>query len=220
MAVTVGVVGLVAATRPVPAAAAVERASGTRDSGKIVSFPEAEVPPGLREQVHALQRQAWPDDEPSVPGPVHDPALDPVSLLLVVDGRVVSALDILTKEITHGGERLLARGLSSVVTDLQLRGQGHALRLVAAAREAIAASGADLGIFTCDRPLHAFYERAGWDVQPGTVLVGGTPEEPFPSDLFDKVTMAAFFTPRARRLADSFPGRRIALHPGSIDRLW
>ena len=43
-------------------------------------------------------------------------------------------------------------------------------------RDAIRDSGADLGIFTCDRPLQAFYERAGWQVLPGSVLVGGTPD--------------------------------------------
>jgi hypothetical protein len=91
---------------------------------------------------------------------------------------------------------------------------------VEAAREAIEASGVDLGIFTCDRPLQAFYEGAGWQLLPGTVLVGGTPESPFPSDQFDKVTMARFFSPRARDRADTFVGSRIELYPGAIDKLW
>ena len=57
-------------------------------------------------------------------------------------------------------------------------------------------------------------------VLPGTVLVGGTPEAPFPSDQFDKVTMARFFSPHARTLADTFVGCRIELYPGEIDKLW
>ena len=52
------------------------------------------------------------------------------------------------------------------------------------------------------------------------MLVGGTPEDPFPSDRFDKVTMAAFFTPRARRASARFTDTRIELYPGEIDRLW
>jgi len=91
---------------------------------------------------------------------------------------------------------------------------------VEAARELIAASGADLGIFTCDLPLQAFYERAGWKVLPDTMLVGGTPETPFPSDQFEKVTMACFFSTRALERAETFIGCRIELYPGEIDKLW
>ena len=49
---------------------------------------------------------------------------------------------------------------------------------------------------------------------PGAVLVGGTPDEPFPSDQWDKVTLAGFFSAKARRGAASFAGARIALYPG------
>jgi GNAT superfamily N-acetyltransferase len=193
---------------------------------RIVSAPEAEVPPELRAQVRRLQRQAWPggpesaDAGPADADPVHDPALRPLSLLLVEDGRVLAALDVLSKEIAHRGRRYAASGLSTVVTDEAVRGRGHGSRIVAAARDAIAASGADLGIFTCDPPLQGFYERAGWQALPGTVLVGGTPEAPFPSDLLDKVTLARFFSERARSHADTFAGCRIELYPGEIDRLW
>jgi hypothetical protein len=101
-----------------------------------------------------------------------------------------------------------------------VRGRGYGGRIVRAAYETIAASGADLGIFTCDRPLGPFYESAGWTILPGAVLVGGTPDDPFPSDQWDKVTLAAFFSERARRGAGRFAGARIGLYPGTIDRLW
>ena len=187
---------------------------------QIVSFPEAEVPPDLRAQVLCLQDQAWPGYEPGAPGPVHDPELRPVSMLLLDEGHVVSALDILSKDITHLGETFAASGLSTVVTGEAERGKGYGRRLVEAAREAIEASGVDLGVFTCDRPLQAFYEGAGWQLLPGTVLVGGTPDSPFPSDQFDKVTMARFFSPMARDRAHAFVGSRIELYPGAIDKLW
>jgi GNAT superfamily N-acetyltransferase len=187
--------------------------------------------------VVALQEQAWPSDEraggdpagavanglhepPATPGVVHDPALRPVSLLLVSDGTVLAALDILSKELSHGGGRYAAGGLSTVVTHPNKRRQGHGRQLVTAARDAIRDGGADLGIFTCDRSLQGFYESAGWRALPGAVLVGGTPEEPFPSDRFDKVVLACFFTDRARRDAGSFERARIALYPGPIDKLW
>jgi GNAT superfamily N-acetyltransferase len=187
---------------------------------EILTYAQDDLPVELRDQVLALHRQAWPAIGEREPRPMHDPALRPVSMTLVADGRVLAALDILSKEIEHAGERYAASGLSTVVTDEAQRGRGYGRRLVVAAREAIAASGADLGIFTCDRPLGPFYESAGWAILPGAVLVGGTPEEPFPSDQWDKVTLARFFSARAQRAAGQFAGARIALYPGSIDKLW
>jgi aminoglycoside 2'-N-acetyltransferase I len=190
----------------------------------IMSFPIAEVPPDLRLQVLALHAQAWPEDEageaPHEDGLWHDPALRPVSMLLVDDGRVLAALDILSKEITHRGRSYAASGLSTVVTDEAERHKGYGCRLIIAGLQAIRDSGADLGIFTCDRPLRGFYECAGWQVLPGAVLVGGTPEAPFPSDRFDKVVLAAFFSPKARQHAETFNHTRIELYAGDRDKLW
>ncbi|WP_197084527.1 GNAT family N-acetyltransferase [Saccharothrix sp. ST-888] len=189
---------------------------------QIVSGPEAGLPAELRAQVWALQEQAWPSGRADA-GRSHDPALDPQSMLLVDgDGRVLAALDLLGKELTHATRTFTARGLSCVVTDRAHRGDGHGRRLVAAARRAVEESGADLGLFTCDRALRGFYESAGWELLPGTVLVGGTARDPFPSDRpgFDKVTMAGFCSRRARAARESFVDARIGLYPGTIDRLW
>jgi len=187
---------------------------------RVLSFPQHAVPAALRVQVEALRDQAWPRG-PGEPVTGHDPALRPVLLLLVDDRAVVlSSLAVLSKQISHAGLRFSASGLSAVVTDRSCRGQGHGHRLVVAARERIAAGGADLGIFSCDRPLAAFYARAGWRLLPGTVLVGGTPQNPFPSDRFDKVVLGELFTGHARRHAASFDHARIELYPGEIDRLW
>ncbi|WP_144123150.1 GNAT family N-acetyltransferase [Catellatospora sichuanensis] len=199
---------------------------------RIVTFRERETPPELRAQALAQQAQAWPpsvddrandsdsDSHSDGDGDWHDPALDPVTMLLVDGGTVIASLDLLSKDIWHHGRSYRARGLSRVVTGVTHRGRGFGRHLVAYAREEIRRSGADLGIFTCDRELQGFYESAGWQPVAGAVLVGGTPDDPFPSDLFDKVTMAAFFSPAARRHADSFTGTRIALHSGPVDRLW
>ena len=71
------------------------------------------------------------------------------------------------------------------------------------------------------RPLRRFYERAGWTYAAGRWRWREARRQiPFPSDRFDKVTMAAFFTPRARRPPRGFADARIALYPGEIDRLW
>lgn len=190
---------------------------------QVESYPEAAVPAALRVQVHELQNQAWPSDPPPpADTPVHDPALHPFSMLLVDEGLVLAALDVLRKPLQHGGITFQAGGLSTVVTRETLRGRGYGHRLVAAARDAMADLRLDLGLFTCDRALQPFYESAGWQLLDGTVLIGGTPDDPFPSDQpgFDKVTLAAFFTPSARRHAPTFHNARIELYPGSIDKLW
>jgi len=194
------------------------------DQMHIVSFPEADVPSDLRVQVLALHAQAWPDPQAGgasdEPGGSHDSALRPLSMLLVEDERVLAALDILSKDITHRGQLFAASGLSTVVTDQAQRRKGYGKRLVLAAREAIRDSGADLGLFTCDRPLQTFYESAGWQVLAGAVIVGGTPDAPFPSDQFDKVTLASFFSRKAQRYAETFHHSSIELYPGDRDRLW
>lgn len=188
---------------------------------RIVSFPEAEVPVDLRRQVVALQDLAWPPEEPSDLAPWHDPASHAVSVLLVEgDSRVVAALDLVSKGLTHQGATYRAGGISAMVTDPGLRRRGYGGILATRARDLIEADGADLGIFTCDPPLQAFYETAGWEHLPGTVLVGGTPQDPFPSDQLGKVTMGAFFSPMAIRRRSAFLGTRVELYPGEIDRLW
>jgi GNAT superfamily N-acetyltransferase len=187
---------------------------------EIVCFPESEVPRELRFDVVRLRRQAWPSEEPLGTGPVHDPVLNPVSMLLVDEGRVCSALDVLSKTITVGKREWAASGLSMVVTDSAVRRRGYGLRLVRAARQQIAESGADVGLFTCDVPLRRFYEKGGWELLPGTVLVGGTEAAPFPSDQFDKVTLGDFFTSAAREACETFVGVRIPLYSGMIDKLW
>ncbi|MEV3981409.1 GNAT family N-acetyltransferase [Nonomuraea sp. NPDC049758] len=197
----------------------------------IRSFPEPDVPTDLLAQVRDLQREAWPGHDFPAPdggGPAHDPALAPRTMLLLDqgdgrdEGTVLAALDILSKTLTHAGHRFRAAGLSTVVTRKAARGLGHGRRLVGAARAAIADAGFDVALFTCDRPLQGFYESAGWSAIPGAVLVGGTPQAPFPSDLpgFDKVTMGDFPSPHGRAHRLSFHHARVELHPGEIDRLW
>ncbi|MFB9432272.1 GNAT family N-acetyltransferase [Streptoalloteichus tenebrarius] len=198
---------------------------------RILSFPEAETPPELRDQVIELQHEAWPGEavipplDPAERGGrvvTHDPALNPRSMLLVDDGVVLAALDILTKEIAHAGQHYRAGGLGSVVTRRSVRGRGYGRRLVTATRETMAASGLDVGVFTCARPVRRFYESAGWHLFPGAVLVGGTREAPYPSDQphLDAVVMGDFFSPRARENHLSFHNARIELYSGEIDKLW
>jgi aminoglycoside 2'-N-acetyltransferase I len=190
---------------------------------QTLSFPEASTPSHLRQQVLDLQDEAWPPDELSRESRNgHDPSLSPLSMLLVDGDTVLAALDILFKEVEHEGDVYRAAGLSTVVSQTATRGAGYGRRLVQAAHDAMPSMQVDIGLFTCDRPLKGFYEKSGWRELDGTVLIGGTPADPFPSDRpgFDKVAMGDFFSSRARSNALLFHGSRIALYPGSIDKLW
>ncbi|MFJ3923914.1 GNAT family N-acetyltransferase [Streptomyces sp. NPDC090022] len=184
---------------------------------RILSFAEADVPAGLAAQVAALEDEAWPGATPG-----HDPALAPRALLLVADdGTVAASLALLFKEIRHAGRTYRAAGLSAVVTRRALRGRGYGARLVAAARRELrGVPGLDVVLFSCDRPLAGLYESAGFTVLPGTVLVGGTPDDPLATDGpgFDKVVLADF--PGAAADPTAFTATRIPLHPGRVDRLW
>lgn len=190
-----------------------------------MAVPGAATPPELRAQVLGLQHQAWPPADAAAVSTgtlTHDPALHPRSMLLVEGGRVLAALDILAKQLVHARRRYRAGGLSTVVTRQEARGRGHGGRLVAAARQAMAAGGLDLGLFYLRPSAAGFYQHAGWELLPGAVLVGGTRACPFPSDQpgFDKVTMAAFFSAKAQRQRSCFHHARIGLYPGEIDKLW
>jgi len=176
---------------------------------------QAELTGELRAERLRLHRQAWPESADAD----HDPALRPVCLLLLAGDRLLASLDILAKSISHAGVRYAAAGLSAVVTDRAARGAGHGSRLVAEGRRRIAAEH-DLGIFSCDQELVGFYAAAGWRPLPGTVLLGGTPADPLPSDRLGKVVLAGFFSELARAHAAEFENARIELYPGELDRLW
>ncbi|MFC6985450.1 GNAT family N-acetyltransferase [Streptomyces cirratus] len=138
-------------------------------------------------------------------------------------GAVAACLTLLRKEIRLGGGTYRAAGLSAVVTRPELRGRGLGGRLVTAAREVLAADPeVDVALFSCDRELTPFYEAAGFERLPGTVLLGGTPADPLPSDRpgFDKAVLAAFFTPDPASTRAVFTSTRIPLYPGLTDRLW
>jgi predicted GNAT family N-acyltransferase len=190
---------------------------------ELLSFPEMAVPVELRIQVREIQRQQWPlADQPDLERPVHDPRLGTHTMLLVEDETVVASLDLLFKRISHTGVLFEVGGLSTVVTRETSRGRGLGLQLITAAREAMGARGLDAALFTADRHLSPFYERAGFQVLLGTVLIGGTPDAPFPSDQpgFDKVTLGEFYSPAARAARFAFDHARVELFPGEIDKLW
>lgn len=182
----------------------------------IETRPERELPADRAAQRLRLVRQAWPDATEAG----HDPALHPVSMLLVDDEIVLASLDILSKQLEHRGRTYRASGLSAVVTDQRSRHRGYGAALVKAARLSLQNLRRDLAVFTCDSYLSEFYVNAGFQVLPGAVLIGGTRPEPLRSDALDKVSLGAFFSPLALAHRADFVNADIELYPGPIDRLW
>jgi hypothetical protein len=84
----------------------------------------------------------------------------------------------------------------------------------------MAVGGADLALFTCDADLAGFYTGCGFVVLDGATVVGGTPQDPLRSDTLGKVTLARFYSDRARASAAAFEHCDIELYPGTVDRLW
>jgi GNAT superfamily N-acetyltransferase len=208
-------------TDPAPSAdpaATADPATPAACAPTVASWPQAEVPAAVRRQIALLERAAWPDAVSAKLS--HDEALRPVCLALLDGEAVVAALAVLSEDLVHAGERYEASGLSAVVTDPGRRRRGYGSRLVGAALALMTESGTDVGLLTCDRELETFYARAGWTALRGAVLVGGVPADPLPSDGLGKTVMAAFLSERARRNAAAFRRARIALYPGTIDRLW
>jgi len=188
----------------------------------VLVFAEGATPDPLRSQVRQLQVSAFGGGDAAAAdlGMVHDPALHPVSMLLVEDAVVLAALDVLGTRMRHAGRVWSVTGLSTVVTAPTRRGQGLGRELVSAARSAMQLSGADLALFTCDGDLVGFYLACGFEVLDAAVVVGGTVDHPLRSDGLGKVTLASMFSDEARACAGDFTGTDLLLYPGPIDRLW
>jgi GNAT superfamily N-acetyltransferase len=166
----------------------------------VVRYNQADS--ALRNQIAWLQHRAAPT---SVPIPVeplppeHDPALDAISYLLRVGDQIVSYAAIVQKSIVHAGESYRIAGLSCVATDLAYQSQGLGTHVVAAATQAIVASDADIGIFTCDWELTAFYERAGnWQVMHNVTLVASHDSQALTSSSLKKAVLMRLLSPKAQ----------------------
>jgi len=125
--------------------------------------------------------------------------LDALSFYLVAHGRVVSYAAVVHKQIRHGDATFWIAGLSCVATDPDYQGRGLGSRIVGAATRCIEHSTTDIGIFTCDPPLAAFYARAGaWPVAPDVVLIGSRHDGALSSVSLRKVVLMRLFSAKAQ----------------------
>jgi len=113
----------------------------------------------------------------------------------------------------------LAFGLGSVVTMRSHRKKGYGQRVVQNATQYIKEQWADIGVFTCEPQLRAFYEKAGWQAATGSPLVGGTSEKPLRSDELGKITLIQLFSARAKAQRKMITSVPIVIELGE-GRLW
>lgn len=202
---------------------------------QVVAFQEPDLPPILKAGAIEVLEGAWPSQrslEERMQAPLARRAYEPVCMLLVEGDlasdpehtQVLAYLAIPTKTVTHAGRAYVTSGLTAVSTHPDHRGTGHGARLVRAAYERIAASGVDLAVFTCDEPLAGFYEAAGFERMPTTVVVGGTRDEPFRADSlrspegYPKATLMACLSDlaRAHRADFEHADLYLDLRPGDL----
>jgi GNAT superfamily N-acetyltransferase len=179
---------------------------------ELRTYPNDTLPPELDAQVLALLQAEYPELAAGrTQRSLNDPRTNPTLMVLLDGEEVLSYLAIPSKTIQHAGEEYRAYGLSSVITNPAYRRRGYGRRIVTAAHDFIAASDADIGVFTSDPPLVDFYLGCGWSLMAGTWLVGGSREKPFPSNELGKCTYMGFFSEKARAHRADFEGVPIYL---------
>ena len=189
---------------------------------EIIACPEAELSDDLLRQTLDALRAEWPGAFTVASAEqveLNDPALHAMIFSLLLDGKLAGHVSVPRKTIEHRGEPYKAYALSGVLTVPAFRGKGYGEQVVRAATAFMEEDGADIGLFTCDPPLRAFYERSGWTLLEGASLVGGPRAKPFPSDTLGKITFARFFSARAQARRNAFVGAAIRLELREGD-LW
>lgn len=187
---------------------------------EILHFAQEECPAAWREQIIGLMRQEWPRAFEGGPVVWPDcPDTHPTSFVLLSDRTVVSHVAVPRKEISHKGQSYQAFGISEVVTHPDCRRQGYGARLLKEAAAYIAGNSPDISLFTCVPSLVPFYAHAGWEHYAGTVLVGGTRDNPFRSDSLGLATMMRLYSDKARRNRHAFQETDIELELGER-KLW
>lgn len=185
-----------------------------RDFANTLRWPLDDPSPGLRQQIQDLQALAWPEFA-GAPWPSKEHV---ASFCLFRQGRLAAHVAVVGTEIVYKGVAYSVCGIAEVVTHPDARRDGCALRLLRLAEGHIRCR-ADLCLFTCQPALVPLYEKAGWQPRPGLCLVGGTQEEPFPSDSLGLATMVGLYSEKARTHQEDFTDGRVFLGLG-VGELW
>ncbi|MCH7348813.1 GNAT family N-acetyltransferase [Aeromonas sp. MR7] len=165
-----------------------------------------DLSPSQQREVAGLLDRVWPSspsDATSVE-PLHNPALQPVSLRMLRGSELVAYAAVLSQRVEVAGQVYLAQGLSCVACEPRLQGQGLGGRVVAEATAWMKNSGADFGIFSCDAELLPFYCHHGWVEAPGVLLCGSVDTAALNSADTGKRVLLRLWSTRTRARAADF----------------
>lgn len=181
-----------------------------------VRYPQDDSSETLRGKIRRLQAVAWPGFEQE---PWPDSRLHRTSLCLLEGEVLLAHAAIEGTELLHRGVPYRAAGLCEVVVSPAARGKGLGSNLLVWARRALAASGADLCVFTSAPELKGFYGAAGFSCRDAVCVVGGTLEKPFRSDGLGLVCWLDILSDKARRRERDFQNAEVFLPLGE-GKLW
>jgi aminoglycoside 2'-N-acetyltransferase I len=191
---------------------------------EIKIYTEKELPHALKYEIISLLDTIWPEpanETQNIEKSIHDLSLDPICVMLLSkEGKILSYAAILSKSISHEGNTYQAAGLSCVATQPNQRYFGYGKKVVKVATKIINENKSiDLGLFTCDHNLIPFYSQCGWKILKNSFLIGGSREEPFPSDVLGKTTLIRLLSNKAKENAVDFSKSPIYLELRKGD-LW
>lgn len=92
--------------------------------------------------------------------------------LCKVDGKIVSAVQIVRRTIRVRGQKVSIAGIANVATHPQHRGQGYSTRLMEEAQSVIDEEDFVFGLLFTG--IHDFYRRLGWHAMPDGEWIAGT----------------------------------------------
>ncbi|MBO0881774.1 MAG: GNAT family N-acetyltransferase [Mycobacterium sp.] len=173
---------------------------------RFVEYSDDALPAVLKWQVLSFLRIVFPD---GFVGPdryrdwITQPKHQPYHLLYVANDLVVSHVEIVRRQIDHGGATFAAYAPTGVLTFPTFRREGWAGALVRKAVDRIEASDADLGLICCAPENVDFYVRnSGWKLIPGARILAG--ETRAAAEQTGQSLVAEFLTEKARRCRDTF----------------
>ena len=173
----------------------------------------------LKSQIIALEETAWPsapEEEPIYPV---QPNTFVTAFVIIKEGKAIGQVAIRKQSFSHKGTSYLAYGISEMVTHPAYQKQGLGTQLLQKVATFIEGQKPDICIFTCRPELIPFYKKGGFWFCEKLFLVGGTPENPFPSQELGLCTMLRLYSKRAIINKAGFAQGEIFLNLGD-GQLW
>jgi GNAT superfamily N-acetyltransferase len=130
---------------------------------KPAIIDEAQMPPGLDEQIRAALCTCFPADRAVFSRTRAWHGSPPqYSVVLEDAGRVTAHAGIVQRTITVGGSPLRVAGVQNVCVLPECRGQGLSGRVLQAAMDEACGRGFDCGLLFCVPALGPLYVGGGW----------------------------------------------------------